>query len=376
MAEPLGNAYGPDVPVRIAGMVGGAYPAFDTDRFLTAALDGYEDLELTERARAIARALRTALPADDAEAIGILTDSLGPPLPADGWPDGIGMAPFLYLPHVMVVAEHGLGCFEVSMTALREITRRFTSELGIRPFLVHHREATLARCREWTGHPDAHVRRLVSEGTRPRLPWARRLPEFQRDPAPVLALLERLKDDPSEYVRRSVANNLRRHRQGPPRAGGRGVRAVVGRRGSPASPACAAGPAHVGEAGRPRGHGRAGLRPGRARRCALGRRRPPRPVVGGAMTVHVGVRNTGASAARFLVDLRIGFVGARGARAPKVFKLTEIGLRPGETTILARRISLAQQSTRTHHAGVHTVEVLVNGVVHPVGAIDVGAPAS
>lgn len=94
------------------------------------------------------------------------------------------------------------------------------------------------------------------------------------------------------------------------------------------------------------------------------------------MTVHVGVRNTGASAARFLVDLRIGFVGARGARAPKVFKLTEIGLRPGETTILARRISLAQQSTRTHHAGVHTVEVLVNGVVHPVGAIDVGAPAS
>jgi HEAT repeat protein len=56
--------------------------------------------------------------------------------------------------------------------------------------------------------PSEHVRRLVSEGTRPRLPWASRLPAFQRDPAPVLALLERLKDDPALYVRRSVANNL------------------------------------------------------------------------------------------------------------------------------------------------------------------------
>jgi 3-methyladenine DNA glycosylase AlkC len=69
-------------------------------------------------------------------------------------------------------------------------------------------ERTLARLREWARDPHPHVRRLVSEGTRPRLPWAPRLVAFQKDPRPVLELLELLKDDPELLVRRSVANNL------------------------------------------------------------------------------------------------------------------------------------------------------------------------
>ena len=94
------------------------------------------------------------------------------------------------------------------MQAQHELTQRFTAEFSIRPFIERHPEATLARLAQWTQDPSPHVRRLVSEGTRPRLPWASRLRDFQRDPAPVLALLERLKDDPELYVRRSVANNL------------------------------------------------------------------------------------------------------------------------------------------------------------------------
>ena len=79
---------------------------------------------------------------------------------------------------------------------------------SVKHYLEQHPKATLAQLMAWTRDPSEHVRRLLSEGTRPRLPWASRLPAFQRDPAPVLALLERLKDDPALYVRRSVANNL------------------------------------------------------------------------------------------------------------------------------------------------------------------------
>ena len=118
------------------------------------------------------------------------------------------MAAFLYMPHLFFVARHGLDHFEDSMRAQHALTQLFTAEYSIRAFLEKHPGATLARLREWTADPSHHVRRLVSEGTRPRLPWAPRLRAFQKDPRPVLELLELLKDDPELYVRRSVANNL------------------------------------------------------------------------------------------------------------------------------------------------------------------------
>ncbi len=94
------------------------------------------------------------------------------------------------------------------MEAQYELTKRFTAEFSIRPFLERHPEATYARLEKWAHDADVHVRRLVSEGTRPRLPWGSRLRAFQKDPRPRLRLLELLKDDPELYVRRSVANNL------------------------------------------------------------------------------------------------------------------------------------------------------------------------
>ena len=94
------------------------------------------------------------------------------------------------------------------MTAQRELTRRFSAEFSMRPFLVRWPERTLARLMDWTRDPDPHVRRLCTEGTRPRLPWAMRIPAFVADPRPTLPILEALKDDPDLYVRRSVANHL------------------------------------------------------------------------------------------------------------------------------------------------------------------------
>lgn len=186
-------------------MISRAFPAFDQDSFLSESLDGYEDLELLPRGWKIAHALRRHLPSDYVVAAEVLVESLGRKL---GKTADFGMQPFLYLPHVFLVSAYGLDHFEVSLRAQYELTQRFSAEFSIRPFLERYPEATMARLKTWARDPSPHVRRLVSEGTRPRLPWAPRLREFQKDPRPVLALLELLKDDAELYVRRSVANNL------------------------------------------------------------------------------------------------------------------------------------------------------------------------
>jgi 3-methyladenine DNA glycosylase AlkC len=110
--------------------------------------------------------------------------------------------------HGYFLADHGGDDFDATMRANYEITKRATSEFSIRAPLRDHTAATLNVLDDWVTNENAHVRRLVSEGTRPLLPWSFRLKVFQEDPTPVVALLEQLKDDPVEYVRRSVANNL------------------------------------------------------------------------------------------------------------------------------------------------------------------------
>ena len=190
-----------------------AHRKFDAGSFRRAALNGLEPLAILQRGQHLAQALRTHLPAKYDDAVGVLLRSLTPPLTRTA---DFGLGVFFYLPHVCFVgrfgldAEHNAGRdpFEASMRAQYEITRRFSAEFSIRAFLIRWPERTLERLMSWTRDADPHVRRLCSEGTRPRLPWAQRIPAFVKDPTPVLPILEALKDDPELYVRRSVANHL------------------------------------------------------------------------------------------------------------------------------------------------------------------------
>ena len=118
---------------------------------------------------------------------------------------------FITITQTAFISRNGLNHFDISMNALYEITKRMSSEWGVRPFFIKYPEQTLAVFRKWATDEDPHVRRLVSEGSRPYLPWGKKLPQFEKDPKPTLALLELLKNDPSEYVRRSVANHLNDH---------------------------------------------------------------------------------------------------------------------------------------------------------------------
>jgi 3-methyladenine DNA glycosylase AlkC len=112
------------------------------------------------------------------------------------------------MPLGLVVGQHGLAAFEEALLLLKEMTKRFTSEFDVRYFLLEDQQRALHIMQGWINDPNRHVRRLVSEGTRPRLPWAMQLPSLKADPSPVLPLLKALRDDKEEYVRRSVANHL------------------------------------------------------------------------------------------------------------------------------------------------------------------------
>ncbi len=186
---------------------------FDGKAFQQSALNGLKPLSIMQRGHHLARALREYLPERYEDAVHVLLKSLTPPQTGT---EDLGLAVFFYLPHVSFVATYGLDPahndgrdpFEISMVAQYELTKRFSAEFSIRPFLVKWPERTLAQLEQWTDNPDPHVRRLCSEGTRPRLPWAIRIPAFIKDPRPVLPILEALKDDLDLYVRRSVANHI------------------------------------------------------------------------------------------------------------------------------------------------------------------------
>ena len=202
---PLKELMSPHLVGLIADSLSDVVPGFNRKRFRNLATRGLDELELKERALNIAQAMADQLPSDFNALVPLFIDSLGPVLQET---EGNGLAPFFYLPHTQLVAEYGVSSFKSGMLANYELTQRFTAEFSIRPFLVEHHADCLAMLNDWATDSSPHVRRLVSEGTRPRLPWAMRLREFQENPRLSLPLLEKLKDDVELYVRRSVANHL------------------------------------------------------------------------------------------------------------------------------------------------------------------------
>ena len=366
MAEPLKNHFGPDVPKAIACMIAAVHPDFPSQAFLRDALHGYAELGLMPRGRHIAGVLQRHLPTDYARAIAILVASCAQPNPRQA----SGLASFLFMPHSLFVAEFGLDDFEPSMQAQYQLTQRFTAEFSIRPFLMRHPQATLDRLAQWALDPNEHVRRLVSEGTRPRLPWAPRLPAFQADPRPVLALLEQLKDDPALYVRRSVANNLNDIGKDNPQT----LMETARRWLKNATPEREWVVRHAlrwaVKRGDPEALGVLGF--GQAAEVEIRNARisPSRATMGGAVTISFEIHNLKKRAQDLLVDFHVHYVKSGGGTNAKVFKIKSLQLAPRETVRLQKTLSLVEMTTRKHYAGKHVVEALVNGQPMLLGSFE------
>lgn len=199
----LKHYLGGEAVLSISADIRRAHRRFGQVSFIRQATQGLAQLELFDRARHIASCLRESLPRDFRKALRILVDSLGPPLSRPGYGSYVNLK---VLPLTVFVSTFGMNTPIPSLNALREMTRRFTAEFDIRPFIVTHQELALRRLKSWTADGDVHVRRLCSEGARPRLPWATRLRCFVVDPGPLMSLLNLLKDDPEPYVQKSVGN--------------------------------------------------------------------------------------------------------------------------------------------------------------------------
>lgn len=372
MAEALKTFFSPTLVRRIAHAIIAVDPSFRADAFVEDACRGLDALELLARGQHIADALHAHLPAAYEDAVEILLRSLGP-RHATAELEGAGMAPFFYLPHTMFVATYGVDHFDVSMRAQYELTQRFTCEFSIRPFLVRYPDETLAILERWAKDPRPHVRRLVSEGTRPLLPWASRVPWIGKHPERVLPLLEMLKDDPASVVRRSVANHLNDVSKAHPDL----VCSVAERWLRDATTERRALVKHALRSAVKKGNLRAlGL---------LGYGEPPRVEVTGVSfqprRVKIGdktritftVQSAVARSQALAVDLVVHFIKAHGGASPKVFKVASLTVPPRESATVAKTVSLAVHTTRKPYPGRHAVFALINGQRFDLGAFVVAS---
>jgi 3-methyladenine DNA glycosylase AlkC len=368
MADQLKTFFSPALVRRLAADIQRAHPAFPASDFVARATRGLNRLELLDRGRHIANALTATLPKRYAEAIDILLRSLGPEHATDEL-IGAGMAPFYYLPHTLFVAERGLDDFDVSMRAQYELTKRFSAEGSIRPFIARDPERVFAVLHRWVTDENAHVRRLVSEGTRLRLPWAIRVAWLDANPERVLELLERLKDDPTTLVRRSVANSLNDLGKLHPELLTRTAASWL----EDASPKRRALVEHALRSALKRGEpGALRLLGYRKPSVSIDRLRisPARVTIGGRVSVTFVARG-GRRAQDVVIDVGVHFVKASGRTSRKIFRVTRTTLGGGASVTLGRTISLAVHTTRKPFPGRHRVDVLVNSMVAKSAAFTV-----
>lgn len=194
-----------DLAVLLSNKILPVYDIFDSKGFIRQIGKGVDDLELKARVEFIADNLKEKLPCDYQAAIQLLTKILGP---VNEEETGMFTQGYWIMPIAKYVEKYGLDHYHTSIKAIEEITKRNTGEYCIRPFIEKYPEKTLAVMQKWSKNKNVHVRRLSSEGLRPRLPWATKLGRFIEDPTPILDILDNLKDDDSKFVKKSVANNL------------------------------------------------------------------------------------------------------------------------------------------------------------------------
>lgn len=379
MAEPFKLLFDAAVVDAMGRHLQRVAPTFDRATFEARALAGLDALALKARAMQLADALEATLPAEFGLAADWLEAALAPVAASDPEAAGeadaaevaevdlgalrsndAGLAGWAVWPMTEFVARRGLADPQRALAALHAMTQRFSAEWAIRPFIERHPALTFATLARWCQDPSPHVRRLVSEGSRPRLPWGQRLKGLVADPAPTLPLLAALQDDPSAYVRRSVANHLNDIAKDHPAL----LADWLERHLPGASPARRALLRHAcrtlikqGDARVLAAWGEGAALVGLARLHLT----PARLRLGEALTLAVELDSGARQAQTLVVDYVVHHVKANGGTSPKVFKGWNLTLRPLELRPLVKRHVLRRITTRRYHPGLHRVELQVNG---------------
>lgn len=360
--EPLKHMFTPALVEGFAHKVSEVYPVFDQPGFLASVFDNnWDSRELKDRYRHIARVLGEYLPADYDRAIHILEGITG---------DCRGF-PYIFFPEF--VCLYGLEHWDTSLRALRSFTPSSSSEFAVRPFIELDPERMLTVMLEWTEDPDEHVRRLASEGCRPRLPWGKPLRKLIADPGPLIPILQALLRDESEYVRRSVANNLNDIAKDHPELVLEFTSAHLGlsrdtdrllkhacrtllKKGNP-------------EALRLFGFGSDDVQ---SSVDILELRIEPDTIRLGEQ-LRFSFRLTSKEPATFRLQYAVEYVKANGKTAPKRFHLPERKEFSGEE-VISWSVTVKDFTTRKHYPGYHRVSILVNGEERAAGGFMLELP--
>ena len=343
-----------------------AWPEFPAKRFEKLALGGLDELEFKARAQHVRAALEATLPDDFPRAADIIEATLAPTTHDAALSTfkagSAGLAGWGVWPLCDYVATRGLAHPKRAMECLRELTQRHTAEWSIRPFIEQHEPLAMAMLVEWTQHPSEHVRRLASEGSRPRLPWGLQLKHLIADPRPTLPLLIALQDDPSDYVRRSVANHLNDIAKDHPDV----VVDWIEQHLPEAAPQRRALLKHASRTLIKKGHPRMlkawGLGE-RLRGKAELRLSVRKVAVGDSFTLTATLQSTAARSQKLVVDYAVHHVKANGDTSAKVFKGWTVDLAAREERTLVKTHSMRLITTRRYHAGAHAVDLRINGEI-------------
>jgi 3-methyladenine DNA glycosylase AlkC len=348
--EPFKNAIDAAAVDRIARFVGGDW---DREGFRTRALEGLDALELKARVVQVADALRAQLHPDWPVALDqILADLPPEPTDTDDLTGSMGLWPVL-----TAVERHGLAHPERSLEALGRLTPFWSAEFAVRPYFAADPARMVRWVERWSTDANVHRRRLASEGSRPRLPWGIRLQCRIDEPTAVLPALTRLRDDPSAYVRRSVANHLNDIAKDHP-----DVVLAVARDWLPGTPTTGKLVRHALrtqiKAGSPAAYRLLGLEPfvgGIAFHAG-----PAEITVGEALDLELTLHPDREQRVR--IDFGLHHRLASGDLSPKIFHWTERTVRAGRPLTLTKRYVLREVTTRRLHAGRHAIDVRINGV--------------
>ncbi len=350
--EPFKELLGIEKVKIIARAVQSVYPEFSEKKFIEDLRKKLPSLELKQRMELIAQSLIQYLPAEVDILFPILVQSAKK------------LEGFLVWPHTHIVVlrglENGPKHLKVSLDALYEMTQVFTAEFAIRDFLIQHPEATLRVLKSWLKDPSEHVRRLVSEGTRPLLPWGKKLDRFVMDPQVTWDFLETLRNDPSLYVRKSVANHLNDHSKNHPEW----LLKNLTRWQKDKNPNVDWIIRHASRTLIKKGNLKAlalqGVRPVRVKITDF-QVLPKILKLGGSLECRFSLKNLENRAIKIVLDQSIGFLKKNGELSEKVFKGKELKIGALLKVDVHLKLPIRKVTTRVYYPGVHQFTLLLNG---------------
>ncbi len=347
------NLINPQSVREIGELLGSARPAFRVDAFVAEAVAGLESLELKARVKHVAAALRRALSEDWGDALDHVVKALPPPMDGtDNVTAGLALWPLCQL-----VEDFGVDEPVLSLAAMPALTQRMSAEFAVRPFIQRHPELAFDALRRWASHPNVHVRRLVSEGSRPRLPWGLRLRAIQDDPQLTIPLLRLLVDDPELYVRRSVANHINDISKDHPAVAIALCRELLATPTDERTWLVHHALRGLIKAGDLDALEVVGIGPPKLSAVEL--RVEPTVTVGSKLQLAVSFRSL--TDQKLVIDYILHRRLKSGKLSPKTFKWSTRTTRADQQVELTKAHSFRVVTTRVHYPGRHAIELMING---------------